>query len=359
MAKRAKKAKEAELEIVDDVFLVEKKNKKLLKLKPGIEEPQENLVIPEGIEIIGPAVFASKNKFQYSDIKSVKLPNSLKKIENDAFSHCTKLTDIQFGNGLECIGKNAFTSCRGLEEIVLPDSLRVIESLAFADCSKLKNIVFNEGLQVIEQSAFYVCKNLNNFVLPKSLRVVGDEALQYARKVTIHGELPHNLMRAVSPISWTTYAEFNFKKWPMTVELVTDDSVYFLPKYIELANVADCECALNSGMPEKVQAMYKYCNSGYASADTAYAAYMYLLESGKEPCEDLKKYVKRMSKRITSRLIATNRNAEAAKFIGLGLLAPAAAKSLYENAVNNGSNDIAAYLMEEMKKNDKKPSMKL
>lgn len=103
MAKRAKKAKEAELEIVDDVFLVEKKNKKLLKLKPGIEEPQENLVIPEGIEIIGPAVFASKNKFQYSDIKSVKLPNSLKKIENDAFSHCTKLTDIQFGNGLECI----------------------------------------------------------------------------------------------------------------------------------------------------------------------------------------------------------------------------------------------------------------
>ena len=105
--------------------------------------------------------------------------------------------------------------------------------------------------------------------------------------------------------------------------------------------------------------MYKYCNSGDTSADTAYATYMYLLESGKEPCEDLKKYIKRMSKSIASRLIATNRNAEAAKFIGLGLLTPAAAKSLYENAVNNGSNDIAAYLMEEMKKNDKKPSMKL
>ena len=72
-----------------------------------------------------------------------------------------------------------------------------------------------------------------------------------------------------------------------------------------------------------------------------YAAYMYLLESGQEPCEDLKKYVKRMSKSIASRLIATNRNAEAAKFIGLGLLTPAAIKSLYENAVNNGNNDIA------------------
>lgn len=155
MAKRVNKAKEAELEIVDDIFMVEKNSKKLIGLNPNIEESTENLVIPEGIEIIGPAAFVSKNKFQYSDIKSVKLPNSLKKIGNDAFSHCTKLTDIQFGNGLECIGKNAFASCRGLEEIVLPDSLRVIESLAFADCSKLKNIVFNEGLQVIEQSAFY------------------------------------------------------------------------------------------------------------------------------------------------------------------------------------------------------------
>ena len=191
------------------------------------------------------------------------------------------------------------------------------------------------------------------------MRVVGDEALQYARKVTIHGELPHNLMRAVSPISWTTHSEYTHRNWPMVVELVTDDGIYFLPKYIETTNAADCECALNSRMPEKVQTMYKYCNSGDTSADTAYAAYMYLLESGKEPCEDLKKYVKRMSKSIASRLIATNRNAEAAKFIGLGLLTPAAIKSLYENVINNGNNDIAAYLMEEMKKNNKKPSMKL
>ena len=177
------------MEIVDGIFLVKKENQKILGLNPDIEETPEDLVIPEGIEIIGPAAFVSKNKFLRSNIKSVKFPDSLKKIGNDAFVQCTDLTDIQFGNGLECIEKNAFASCRGLEEIVLPDSLRVIESIA-------------------------------------------------------------------------------------------------------------------------------------------------------------------------SRLIATNRNAEAAKFIGLGLLTSAAAKSLYENAVNNGNNDIAAYLMEEIK-NDKKPSMKL
>ena len=116
---------------------------------------------------------------------------------------------------------------------------------------------------------------------------------------------------------------------------------------------------LNSGIQEKMQTLYKYCNSGDASADTAYAEYIHLLKTGEEPCEDLRKYVKRMSKSITSRLMTTGRNSEAAEFIGLGLLTPAASKDLYENAVNNENNDIAAYLMEEMKKNIKKPSMKL
>lgn len=158
MVKRVKKAKETELEIVDGIFLVKKESKKLLGLNPDIEETPEDLVIPEGIEIIGPAAFVSKNKFHRSNIKSVKFPNSLKKIGNDAFIQCTDLTGIQFGNGLECIEKNAFASCRGLEEVVFPDSLRVIESQAFIGCSKLKNVMFNEGLQVIEQSAFYTCK---------------------------------------------------------------------------------------------------------------------------------------------------------------------------------------------------------
>ena len=307
-AEKESKTKTSGLEVVNDIFIVEKDSHKLIGLTPDIKEAPENMVIPEGIEIIG---------------------------------------------------KAAFTSCRVLEKIVFPDSLRIIGSKAFMNCSCLKHVVFNEGLFVIEHSAFYKCTELNEFVLPKSLRVVGDESLQYARKVTIHGDLPYNLMRAVSPISWTTNSEFYCRKWPKVVELLTDDGAYFLPKYIEIANAADCECALNSGMPEKMQTMYKYCNSGDTSADTAYAAYMYLLESGKEPCEDLRKYVKRMSKSITARLIETDRDSEAAEFIKLGMLTPSAAKGLYEKAVSGGNNDIAAYLLEEIKKDNKKPSMKL
>lgn len=356
--KKEPKTKASELEVVNDIFMVEKDSRKLIGLKPDIKEAPENMVIPEGIEVIGKGAFLS-NRFQHNNIKSVKFPDSLKKIEEEVFLQCVDLTDIQFGNGLEYIGKSAFASCRGLEEIVFPDSLRIVGEQAFMNCSELKNVVLNEGLLVIAPSAFYICKELNELVLPESLRVVGDEALQYARKVTIHGGLPYNLMRAVSPMSWTTHAEFSFRRWPMTVELVTDDGTYFLPKYIETTNAPYCECALNSGIPEKMQTMHKYCKTGDASADTAYAEYMHLLKTGEEPCEDLRKYVKRMSKNITLHLIETGRDAEAAEFIGLGLLTPASVKSLYEYAVGNGKSDIAAYLMDAMEKNKKKTSMRL
>ena len=156
--KKESKTKTPQLEVVNDIFMVEKNSRRLVSLKPDIKEAPENMVIPEGIEVIGKDAFLSK-RFQHNNIKSVKFPDSLKEIEEKAFSQCVDLTDIQFGNGLECIEKNAFSSCIGLEEIVLPDSLRVIESQAFASCSKLKNIVFNEGLQVIEQSAFYLLEH--------------------------------------------------------------------------------------------------------------------------------------------------------------------------------------------------------
>ena len=93
--KKESKTKTPQLEVVNDIFMVEKNSRRLVSLKPDVKEAPENMVIPEGIEIIGSDIFVSKNKFQCSNIKSVKFPDSLKKIENNAFFRCTNLTDIR------------------------------------------------------------------------------------------------------------------------------------------------------------------------------------------------------------------------------------------------------------------------
>mgnify|MGYP002241685441 CR=1 FL=1 len=74
------------------------------------------MVIPEGIEIIGSDIFVSKNKFQCSNIKSVKFPDSLKKIETMHFSGVLTLLIFSSETGWNALEKIAFASCRELEE---------------------------------------------------------------------------------------------------------------------------------------------------------------------------------------------------------------------------------------------------
>ena len=83
--KKESKTKTPQLEVVNDIFMVEKNSRRLVSLKPDIKEAPENMVIPEGIEIIGSDILLSKNKIQSSNIKSVKIRESIKKIEKKAF----------------------------------------------------------------------------------------------------------------------------------------------------------------------------------------------------------------------------------------------------------------------------------
>lgn len=60
------------------------------------------IVIPEGILSVG------KSAFRNCDISSVRLPASLKTIENSAFLNCWNLTEIHLPDGIEHISEDAF-----------------------------------------------------------------------------------------------------------------------------------------------------------------------------------------------------------------------------------------------------------
>ena len=349
-----KKESNEDIEIWNGIFLVTKKDK---VLKGCVEtDIPEHLIIPEGIEEIGRWALSQEHTHK---IKSVKLPNSLKRIDEWAFSQCFDLIAVQFGSGLEYSGTCAFAAGPKFETLVFPDSLRVIGTSAFGECSKLKNVRLNEGLQVIEASAFYGCEKLQEIVLPASVNVLGDRALQLVKKIVVHGALPYNLIRATDIPYSTSHSIYLYNKYKMTTEIVTDNGTYFLPKYVAKEDVTKCECAFNSGIPERMQTVYEYGNRAAASADTAFSMYMTLLKAGQEPCDKLKKYVKRISKYIVMHLIEIDKIDDVAEFIQLGLLTPAAIKSLYENAIAENRLDVAAYLMNEVEKRKKKSQMNL
>lgn len=104
-------------------------------------------------------------------LTSVYAP-SIKEIGTSAFAWCKKLTDVDFGSGLEVIGEKAFRSCEELTSIYAPYVIEIWHE-AFWGCDKLSTVVFGSNLKFVGNRAFYSCKSLQDIKLPSTIQGVG------------------------------------------------------------------------------------------------------------------------------------------------------------------------------------------
>lgn len=123
----------------------------------------ENLVIPEGTTKI------SYRAFWCMKIKSVKIPDSVTSIGNEAFAHCALLKSVDFGNGLEYIGHYAFRGCESLKEIKIPDGIKTIERGAFQECKGVEYVEIGEGLETLKESTLGCLTSIKTLKLPSTL----------------------------------------------------------------------------------------------------------------------------------------------------------------------------------------------
>ncbi len=131
-------------------------------------------------------------------LTSVTLPNSIIRVDRDAFYQstalksavwsnsadvspwafrdCVSLTDVTIPSGVKKIDFCAFEDCTSLENITIPDSVTEFGSWVFAGCKTLKNITISKNLIKMEGKAFYGCTSLKEITLPNSLTSIGNEA---------------------------------------------------------------------------------------------------------------------------------------------------------------------------------------
>ncbi|MDE5945744.1 MAG: leucine-rich repeat domain-containing protein [Oscillospiraceae bacterium] len=83
--------------------------------------------------------------FYQSEAETVKLPDTLKRIEIMAFAECDFITNIDIPEGTEEIMAQAFYQCDALKSVNIPSTCTEIGSNAFAGCSKLSEINIAEG----------------------------------------------------------------------------------------------------------------------------------------------------------------------------------------------------------------------
>ena len=130
----------------------------------------------EGLDSIG--FYAFKN---CSSLTQLILPDSLTTIEDHAFLNCTGLTSIQIGAGLALIDWEAFTGCLGLTAFDVDPLNPVFASLdgvlfnqamtGLIQCParKIGEYSIPFGVETVGYQAFSECKGLNRIFVPASV----------------------------------------------------------------------------------------------------------------------------------------------------------------------------------------------
>jgi len=133
--------------------IVYSKDMKILYACPtGIEGC---IQIPEGVETIGSMAFRFCSR-----ITGIKLPDSLRAIESEAFSY-SGIVSIQIPELVETIPIWTFQHCQKLEKIHL-HNVQTIEHGAFDDCINLKTVI-GHNVREILCHAFLSCKSIEEF----------------------------------------------------------------------------------------------------------------------------------------------------------------------------------------------------
>lgn len=109
-----------------------------------------------------------RNAFSYQEITSIKIPNTITFIGDQAFFACEKLSMITLPNSIKSIGKSAFTSCSNLKSITIPEGVTLISQSTFYDCSSLESVVIPSSVTFINPEAFYECPALKSVTVKSS-----------------------------------------------------------------------------------------------------------------------------------------------------------------------------------------------
>lgn len=144
---------------------------------------------PEGkdIEVIGKSafslekdpgvIFGTDTVSSANGMVSVKLPQNLKRIEEDAF-RLNNFKNVEFPSTLEYIGGSAFNGNR-LEKVILPDSVKNVEGGAFS-LNQITELRLSPNMTKVANGTFARNIKLKKLVIPEGIKVIEGSAFQGA-----------------------------------------------------------------------------------------------------------------------------------------------------------------------------------
>lgn len=114
----------------------------------------------------------------FRDYMHVKLPNTITRIGDFAFSGCENIRQIEIPYGVSHIGEGVFVNCLNLIKIKMPDNIKTIGVDAFRNCRRLEDFYIPDTVRSIsiEAQAFYSCAALKTINIPDSVTSINTAA---------------------------------------------------------------------------------------------------------------------------------------------------------------------------------------
>lgn len=294
----------------------------------------ENLVILDGVEEIIPFAFSGWQK-----LKTVRLPDSLKKIGMNAFELCRQLHRIDLGEGVTTIPDSCFERCTKLKTITLPPQIKEIRREAFW-LSGLEVINLNEGLERVHDNAF-VGTCIESIKIPKTVRDFPKNAITHSMKnITMGSYLPNvkiGIIESYRPGSNTdTIAILHCGDKHAILPLYTNSTTY--SKYL----LAIDEFFKNESI--KHTEFWQYASTAKGKEDGALEEYLF---SGGG---DAKDYIKKNSKKIALRLIAEGEEEKLVKLLETGVVSKPTLKVILPKVKEQDMTAAQSYVLEQLNK---------
>lgn len=303
------------------------------------EEHGGDVIIPEGVEVIG------AQAFNYCNVTSISLPSTLTFIASSAFDNC-KMQHIDFGTGIKCIER--LGRCEQLKKIEIPNHVKQIWGGAFENCTFLKHITLHEGLEEIGWDAFRGCIEMKEIEIPATVKKLGSNCLKRVNKIIFKGDsLPAGIGSALldDDIPCNLFVYMKKDKYAGMVELVFKDKSYFLPRYvrrIDVSKINEILCSTETPVEDNLSSLYQFGKTWELKVDAAIKTYVSIKDKG------IALYLKKVSKKIAYDYMYASRYEELAKFLDLGFVSKATLKELQKETKVMEIPEVAAVILREL-----------
>lgn len=134
--------------------------------------------------------------------EEINIPDSVTIIGENAFAGCKHLEEIRLPESIKSLGIAAFKQCESLKAIDIPPNVTDIKAGTFQGCISLEQISLQGEIKHIYSAAFAECKALTQIKIPDSAEEIGPSAF-YSCSSIRYIDLPEG-MKMISP---GTFAE--------------------------------------------------------------------------------------------------------------------------------------------------------